>query len=353
MHAVLLRPLPFTNADQLVVVWEQNLHRGWYHNIVSDANFNDWRRQNHVFSDMALVDPFLTFNLTGSGAPTEIQAERVTPNLFSLLGVQPLWGRTFLEEEGRPGGARVVILSHGLWASRYGSDRSIVGRPIWLNNESYTVIGVMPVGFSSVYSALVDSTAQVWASAIDLNDPTRDAHNFVAAARLRSGVTLKQAQAEMNSIAARLQMQFPGNKDWSAALVSAHDEAVKNSRPALLILLLAVALVLLIVCVNLANILLARSAVRVPEFALRRALGANRPRLVAQLLTESFLLAVSGAAIGLGIAALGTKGLIAIAPIDTPGIDTAGLHPIVLAYTAGITVFTVLFLDFSKHRNSI
>ncbi len=342
VYAVLLRPLPFTNADRLVMAWEQNPHRGWYHNIVSAANFKDWRKDNDVFSDMALIDPFLTFNLTGSGGPVEIQAERVTPNLFSLLGVQPLMGRTFLREEGHPGSSRAVVLGHALWVSRYGGDRSIVGKQISLNSESYTVVGVMPAGFSDVYSPSLDSTPQVWVSALDLSDPGRDDHNFMAVARLRAGVTLKQAQAEMNGIATRLEKQYPGNRGWGVGLVSLHDETVGNTRPALLILLVAVALVLLIVCVNLANLLLARSAVRLREFAVRRALGANRGRLLSQLLTESLLLSLGGAAAGLGIASLGTKGLIAIAPIDTPGIETAGLHPLILVYTAGIAFATAL-----------
>ncbi len=250
VYAVLLRPLPFTNADQLVMVWEQNPHRGWYHNIVSAANFNDWRKANRVFSDMALVDPFLTFNLTGSGEPVEIQAERVTPNLFSLLGVPPLLGRTFLPEEGRPGSAHVVVLGHALWRSRYGGDRSIIGKRISVNSESYTVVGVMPAGFSDAYSPSLDSTPQVWVSSLDLTDPGRDNHNFMAVARLRRGVTLKQAQTEMDGIAGRLAKQYPGNQGWGVGLVSLHDEAVGNSRPALLILLVAVALVLLIICVQ-------------------------------------------------------------------------------------------------------
>lgn len=342
VHAVLLRPLPFKNADQLVMVWEQNTHRGWYHNIVSAANFNDWRRANHIFSDMALIDPFFTFNLTGSGEPVEIQAERVTPNLFSVLGVAPLLGRTFVREEGHPGSARVVVLGHSLWASRYGGDRSIVGKQISLNGESYTVIGVMPVGFSDVYSSAVDSTPQIWVSAMDLSDPGRDDHNYIAVARLRQGVTLKQAQAEMNSIAARLEKEYPGNKDWGVGLVSVRDETVGNSRPALLILMGAVGLVLLIVCVNLANLLLARNAARSRELGVRRALGANRRRLISQLLTESLLLSIVGAAVGLVIASVGTKGLIAIAPIDTPGIETAGLQFPVLIYTGGIAFFTAI-----------
>ena len=342
VHAVLLRPLPFTDADQLAMVWEQNPHRGWYHNIVSAANFNDWRKANHVFSDMALIDPFQTFNLTGSGEPVEIQAERVTPNLFALLGVHPLLGRTFLPEEGRPGSAHVVVLGHALWRSRYGGDGSIVGKRISLNSESYTVVGVMPTGFSDVYSPALDSTPQVWVSALDLTDPGRDDHNFMAVARLRHGVALKQAQTEMDRIARRLAKQYAGNQGWGVGLVSLHDEGVGNTRPALLILLVAVALVLLIICVNLANLFLARSAVRLRELAVRRALGANRRRLLSQLLTESLLLSIGGAAAGLWIASLGTKSLIAIAPIDTPGIETAGLHGVILLYTAGMTLLTAI-----------
>ena len=342
VYAVLLRPLPFKNPDQLTMIWEQRPHRGWYHNIVSAANFNDWRKENHVFSDMALIDPFFTFNLTGSGEPLEIQAARVTPNFFGLLGVQPLLGRTFLPEEGRPGSARVVVLGHALWRSRYAGDRSIVGKQISLNSESYTVIGVMPSNFNGIHSPALDAAAQLWVSALDLSDPGRNDHNYIAIARLRPGVTLQQAQAQMDSIAVSLEKQYPGNQGWGIGLVSVHDEAVGNSRPALLVLLVVVSLVVLIVCVNLANLLLARSAVRLRELAVRRALGANRRRLLSQLLTESLLLSTGGAALGLWIASLGTKGLIAIAPIDTPGIETAGLHASVLFYTAGIAFLTAI-----------
>lgn len=343
VYAVLLQSLPYSHPQQLTVIWEQNPHRGWYHNIVSAANFNDWSKQNHVFSDMALIDPFITFNLTGSGAPTVVTAERVTPNLFSLLGVQPFLGRSFLPEEGRPGSPRVVVLSHAIWASRYGGDRAIIGQQISLNSENYTVIGVLPVGVDGVFTRDSEG-AGVIVSGLDRSDPGRTDHNFIAIARLRHGITLRKAQAEMNTIAARLERQYPDNKDWGVGLVRLHDELVGNSRPALLILLAAVALVLLIACANLANLLLVRGMARFREFALRKALGAGRRRLLAQLLTEGLVLSAFGAAAGLFFAAIGIRALIAIAPIQTPGIETASLHAAVVLYAAGIACLTtVLF----------
>ncbi|MGA8025692.1 MAG: ABC transporter permease [Bryobacteraceae bacterium] len=340
VQAVLLRPLPYKDTQKLVMVSEQNLHRGWLHNIVSAANFKDWRKRNHVFTDMALIDPFLTYNLTGNGEPVEVAAEQVTPNLFSLLGVQPLYGRAFLPEEGRPGSARVVVMGHALWQRRYGSDRSIVGKQIPLNGESFTVIGVMPANFSSAYFG--EANAQIWVSALDLSNPERTSHGYISIARLGPGVTLRQAQAEMDVVAAGLEKQYADNRGWGVGLIGLHDEVVGNSRPALSILLAAVALILLIVCVNVANLLLARGAVRVRELAVRKALGANRGRIILQLLTESALLSTAGALAGLWIASFGAKGLLAIAPVDTPGIETAGLHPMVLCYTAGIAFLTAM-----------
>ncbi|MBV8552350.1 MAG: ABC transporter permease [Acidobacteriaceae bacterium] len=339
VYAVLLRPLPFKDLDKLVMVWEQNPHRGWYHNVVSAANFNDWRKQNHVFTDMALIAP-VTLNLTGAGEPVEVSAEQVTPNLFSVLGVLPAYGRSFLPEEGHPKSARVVILGHALWKQRYAGDPSIIGRQIALNSENYTVIGIMPAGFSDVYSRSLDVDAQVWISGLDLSDPGRTNHDYIAIARLRPGVSFVQAQAEMNAIAVRLEKQYADNKDWGVGLRKLHDEVVSDSRPALIVLLIAVGLVLLIACVNLANLSLARGTVRMRELAVRKALGANRRRITIQLLTESFLLSTAGALIGLEIAAFGIKGLLAIAPMNTPGIETAGLNLAALGYTACITTLT-------------
>ena len=342
IYAVLLRPLPFKDAQQLTVVWEQNVHRGWMHNIVSAANFNDWSTQNHVFTGMAAIDPSVSFNLTGTGSPIEVKAERVTPNFFSVLGVTPFLGRSFLPEEGRPGSARVVVLGHALWQRQYGGDRTIIGKRIGLNSEAYTVIGVMPAAFEADYSRSLAETAQLWVSGLDLSDPGRTDHNYMAIGRLRAGVTLQKAQAEMNAIATAIEHEYPDNKGWGVALVSMQNELVGDSRPALLVLLAAVALVLLIACANLANLLLARGTVRVRELALRKALGANRGRLLAQLLTESLVLSVFGALTGLCIASAGRKWLIAIAPVDTPGIETAGVHLPVVFYTGAIALLTTI-----------
>jgi predicted permease len=343
VYAVLLRSLPYSHPQQLTLIWEQNAHRGWYHNIVSAANFNDWSKQNHVFSDMALIDPFITFNLAGSGAPTVVTAARATPNLLSVLGLQPLLGRSFFPEEGRPGSPRVVVLSHAIWAGRYGADRAIIGKQVSLNSENYTVIGVLPVGIDGVFTRDFEGAAVI-VSGLDRSDPGRTDHNFIAIARLRQGITLQKAQAEMNAIAARLERQYPDNRDWGVGLVSLHDELVGDSRPVLLILLAAVTLVLLIACANLANLLLVRGMARFREFALRKALGAGGRRLLAQLLTEGLVLSTFGTAAGLLFAATGIRALIAIAPIQTPGIETASLHTAVVLYAAGIAcVTTVLF----------
>ncbi len=255
VKAVLLSPLPYKDPNRLVMVWEKNVHRGWPHNIVSAANFLDWREQNHVFADMAAFKS-RAFALTGSGDALEINAEQVTPNLFSVLGVPPLYGRSFLPEEGKPNSARVVVVGNGLWRSRYGSDPTLIGKQILLDDQSYTVIGIMPAGFSDAYVAHGLLNAQVWISGLDLSNPDHADHGFVAMARLKPGVTIQQAQNAMDVISDRIQRQYPEDKDWTTLVIGMHDDIVVQARPALVILMIAVALVLLIACVNLANLLL-------------------------------------------------------------------------------------------------
>jgi len=341
VYAVLLRPFPYKDPNRLVIVWEQNPSRGWTTNIVSAANFLDWHRQNRVFTELAAVDP-TSFNLAGSGEPIEIGGEHVTANLFSLLGVQPIRGRGFQPEDDRPGSAPVAIVSYGLWQRRYGGDPGLIGRPITLDGRSYPVVGIMPPNFSDVYTTFFKTNGQVWISGLDLSDPVRIDHRFLVLARLKPGVTLPQAQSEMDTIASRIEMQYPENKGWGVQVISVRDQVVGYVSPALKVLMGAVAFVLLIACVNLANLLLSRSAGREREVAIRAAMGANRARVVRQLLTESLLLAAFGGALGLLLAGWGIDSLLALAPADTPGIDSVGLNTQVLGFTLLVTVATGL-----------
>jgi predicted permease len=270
---------------------------------------------------MAAVDS-TSFNLTGAGEPIEIGGERVTTNLLPLLGVQPIQGRGFQLEDDRPGSAPVAIVSYGLWQRRYGGDPGLIGRPITLDGRSYPVVGIMPPNFSDAYTSFFKTNAQVWISGLDLSDRGRTYHQFLALARLKPEVTLSQAQREMDTIASRLDMQYPESKGWGVQVISMRDQVVGDVSPVLEVLMGAVAFVLLIACVNLANLLLSRSAGREREVAIRTAMGANRARVVRQLLTESLLLAAFGGALGLLLARWGINSLLALAPADTPGIDT-------------------------------
>jgi predicted permease len=344
LNAVLLRPLPYKEADRLVMVWEQNPHRGWFENIVSAANFLDWKKQNQVFEDMAAFESNF-FNLSGGSKPEEIAGERVTTNLFSVLGVRPLRGRLFLPEEEKRG-TSTVIVSYGLWQQNFGGDPELVGKPISLNGQACTVVGILPATFADDYSASFAQHSRVWISGLNLQPEGREFHDYHAIARLKPGISLTQAQTEMDTIANRIEQQYPESQGWDVALVGLHDQAVKHMRPVLLILLGAAALVLLIACANVANLLLVRATGRERENAIRAALGASRGQIVRQLLVESTLLSIAGAALGLVIAGWGSEILVRLSPpeilkVEAPGINS-GINASVLLFAVVMALGTGL-----------
>jgi predicted permease len=341
VNKILLQPLPFKNPNELVIIWENATHVGFPKNTPSPANFLDWREQATVFSGMAAFAQ-KDFNLTGVGEPERLDGRRVSANLFDILGVQPKLGRGFLPTEDAPG-TRVVILSSGLWQRRFGADPGIVGRSVILNGENYTVVGVMPPGVDLPgYGNWKD---QLW---VPLAFPPEEAkgrgnHFLQVMARMKPGVTLQQARAEMQTIMGRLAQQYPEENMRITTVVNPlHEELVGDIKPALLVLLGAVAFVLLIACANVANLLLARAAVRQKEIALRLALGASRSRLTRQFLTESVLLALLGGGVGLLFAFAGLRILKTFIPDTISQAESIGIDGKVLVFTALVAVATGL-----------
>jgi putative ABC transport system permease protein len=338
VNTVLLRPLPYKNPDALVIVWDEQTHLGFPKDTPSPANFLDWREQNTVFEGMAATNE-RSFNLTGAGEPERLDGLRVSANLFSLLGVEPQLGRAFTAEEDKPG-SRVAILSHSIWQRRFGGDATIIGRALNLNGEAYTVVGVMPRGFQ--FRA---PQTQVWVPiAFSAEEAAqRGSHYLEVLARLKPGVKLQQARAEMSTIAARLEKQYPeSNTRLGSVVTPLHEEVVGNIKPALLVLLGAVGFVLLIACANVANLLLARAAARQKEISLRLALGASRTRLIRQFLTESLLLAGMGGAVGLLLSLAGIRILKGFIPDTISQVQAIDLDAKVLLFTLLVSLATGL-----------
>jgi putative ABC transport system permease protein len=334
---VLLRPLPFPQPEELVMVWETAPRLGFPRNNVAPANFIDWREQNRSFSYIAVFGGD-SLSLTGRGDPERIEGQRVSASLFPLLGVAPVLGRTFTAEEDSPNGPGVIVLSHGLWQRRFGSDASIIGQSLTLNRHPYTVIGVMPPQFRFL------TREQEYWTPIALGPEEsagRGDHYLSVVARLKPGVTMQQAQSEMEAIAARLQQQYPRtNTDQGVALVPLHEEFAGNVRKPLLILLGVVGFVLLIACANVTNLLLARVTERRKELTIREALGASRWRVARQLLTESLLLALIGGALGSLIAFIGISLLETLIPDSLSPARGAVLDWRVLGFALVISMLT-------------
>jgi putative ABC transport system permease protein len=338
VNAVLLRPLPFEQPERVVGVWEANRLRRSERNSVSPANYLDWRRQATVFEDMAALAD-LTMGLAGSGQPEEVTVQAATASFFPVLGLEAEIGRTYTAAEDIPDGPKVVVLSHELWANRFGGDSGIVGRDIRLDGEPYTVTGIMPAGTQS-FGRL--DRPDVW---VPLGlDPAEDyrvtsGRYLRSAARLKAGVSLQQAQAEMTTLAARLAEAHPDfNTHWSVNLVPVTEQVVGQARGPLTLLGGVVLVVLLIACANVANLQLAQATARRREIAVHAALGASGLRLGRQLLVESLVIALAGGALGVLLAWWGTDALAGLAANSIPRIREVGLDPGALSFTLLVSV---------------
>ncbi len=341
VNAVLLRAFPYGDADRLVIVWEKM--RQNEQNVISPANFFDWQEQQSVFAGLAAFNDTRN-SLSGDGAPEEIAGQVATDNLFSVLGVNALIGRTFTPEDGKPGQNTVVVLSYGLWQRRFGADPNVIGRNVILNAMDYTVIGVTPPDFKWHVrkNSQTGQAAELWTPwAISPGFKQLRGRFIGAVARLKPGVKLSQARAEMDVIAARLAEQHKQfNRGYGVNLVPLREQFAGEIRRALLVLMGAVGFVLLIACANVANLLLARAAARRKEIAVRAATGATRARIVRQLLTESVLLATMGAGAGLLLAWLGASALVKLSPPELGDFQRVEISVSVLGFTFVVALLT-------------
>jgi len=344
VDGVLLRPLPYGNADRAVMLW--STWPGYDRTWLSEPEVVDYRSQRQVFD---IVAPFSlgSATLTGDGEPERVRAASLSAEVLPALGVTPTLGRNFTAAEDLPDSlaGRVALLSHALWRRRYAGDPSVVGRAIQVGLRSFTVVGVLPDEFR-LPNDFVGEPVQLYSPiGLDPNpDPdSRGNHGLYAVARLAPGVTPERAQAAMSAFVSDMKRRHDAyGPEFDLRVVSARDQVSGDVRPALLVMLGAVALVLLVACANVANLLLARAEARHRELAIRSALGAGRTRIVRQLLAESLLLATAGAALGLALAAAGLRALIAFSPPNVPRLDAIGMDGRVVAFTAAIAVLTSL-----------
>jgi predicted permease len=345
VNAVLLRPLPYREPDRLVMLWEQD--RKGNDSFVAPADFQDWRRQNRSF-DVVAAFIHTTFSITGGDRPERVAGELVSADLFRVLGIAPALGRSFVAEDERQVPYQCVTVSYGLWQRRFGGQTGIVGQTLESNGRKLTIIGVMPKGFDFP-AGLIRTPPDVW---VPLARPpqewsVRGFHYLRVVGRLRAGVTLRAAADEVTAIQKRIAEQNPADAFSSVRTVGLANDIAGDVRTPLLVVFAAVSLVLLIACVNVANLILARSSARQREFAVRLALGAGRWRVMRQLITETLLLAILGGVLGTALAVVMTKGILAIAPADVPRLAGVRMDSEVLGFTLAVSMLAGLLCGVS------
>jgi putative ABC transport system permease protein len=344
VYGVLLRPLPYSNPEQIVRLWESNAT--YTRMNFADPNFEDIRSQNHSLQGLAEYNTTLQ-SVTGGSQTTRTLSAAVSRDFFSVMRVQPVFGRGFAAEEHRFGAAPVALVSYGYWKQYLGGTTDLSAVRLKVENQSATVIGVLPPGFR------FPDDADIWVPREFFERlPSRTAHNWQVVARLRDGVALNQAHAELAAIAAKLKQQYGQDINMTDVAIAKLQDAISNQvRPALLILLGAVGFLLLIACANVGNLLLAQAAMRERELAIRAALGAGRRRLVRQFLTEALLISLSGAALGVLVALWGVAGLVAMAPDNLPRLDSVSINFPVLVFTFCVALLVAIGLGiFSAMR---
>jgi predicted permease len=339
VNGVLINPLPYSDPNRLVALYSRTAEFDRY--SISYPNFLDWAHDNHSFSDLAAYRGD-NFNLTGTGLPERVSAEMLSASFFPLLGVKPVLGRTFRPEEDQLGTGPVVLISEGLWKRRFGSDRNLLGKSLTLSGNAYTVVGVIPAGFHFQGNNF-DPHIDVYVPIGEWNDPTfRDrnvAMGMDAIARLKPGVTFEQAKADIEAVGKHLAEEYPdANKGRGISIFPLRQDMVGNVRLFLLVLLGAVGFVLLIACVNVANLLLAQSASRIRELSVRIALGASRGRMLRQLLTESVVLSGTGGVLGLLLVLGGTHATLKLLPEALPRAEEIHIDTRVLLFTFAVSV---------------
>jgi putative ABC transport system permease protein len=337
IQAILLRPLPYPQADRLAAVWQ--VRPDGEQNHVSARNFGSWRERGHSFSEMAALS-YQYFAFTGQGEAEQLIAAQVTPELFGMLRARPWIGRVLEPAETGPGAPRVAILSHELWMRRFAGRPEVVGSAMTLSGAPFVIIGVMPAGFYFLTKEI-----NLWTPLMASETNRPDAHGLRVFARLRDGAEWRQAQAEMTAIAKALEIERPErNRGWGARVVPLHEDTVGKLRPSLLMLWGAAGLLLLIAVCNVSNLLLARASTRQPEIAIRCAMGASPGKITRQLLTESLLLGVAGGALGLALAAAASRIIAAGGGESIPRLEEVRIDGWALAFTAGVTaVAAVVF----------